>query len=614
MAKIVLNQLPPAHPFNPTAGLNVLKGFLNQNHITTSIQYWNFQLNLVNNPDPREDLFINLLPFLFSLSKEYKCERSRNEILSYMQSLDPTKLMTLPDIKSNEEFLEYKLYEFNKIIDYKIDNLDFDDNLLLGFTYMFYQWIPAITIIKKIKEKYPNKLILIGGFRQKQVAESLLKTFPFYDFAIWGEGELPLLKLVEQIESKTENYNNIPQLIYRKDDKVTISTFVKSEYQDLSNYNYPEFDEYYSEVMKLDKIEQPVWAPLDTIRGCDWNKCKFCFRPQNYKYRERQPKDIISQIELLVKKYSITTFRFCDENSIGKDINRFEELLDLIIESSKRLQIKYYFEASINTSKLNANLLEKIIKAGFVSIVIGYEAHCDSLLNKVNKNISFSDHIFMLKYFSNKDVNLINWVIMNLPDETEEDIFESINNLYYLRFSLTSQIYLNYIPLQIGYGSVYYNNKEDKENWFKDDISRCIPNDLFSAEDQEVVFIYNRIPTKRIGLWEKLKKTEEKYRNLNYNYKIVKQDSFYIINEYIKEDIICQNKLSKIQWDILDIANDQVVNINYLFDKMFKLYENITVQDIENNICELRKKFLLYQSKNNRLISIINTKMLQEYN
>lgn len=60
---------------------------------------------------------------------------------------------------------------------------------------------------RKIKEKSPSAVIVVGGIGTKEAAIAYLQNFAQFDIAMWGEGEIPLLHLTEKFPRiKRMNY------------------------------------------------------------------------------------------------------------------------------------------------------------------------------------------------------------------------------------------------------------------------------------------------------------------------------------------------------------------------------------------------------------------------
>jgi hypothetical protein len=282
--KVILNSLPPADIYNPIASLPILKSFLKHNGYEVDVKYWQLLLDSLMpinaTEQPTQETLIKLFPFYSLLSDEYNDANSKNRILSYLYAADPKYL---DETEYYDEFLSDLKRKILEIINEELNKIDFNKVLLFGITSKFHQWIPGTILAKIVKEKYPHVKIVIGGFGSKDEAFEILETCRHFDFAIWGEGEYPLLELCDQLKEQKTSYEKIPRLTYREGNNIKVSTVVKSNYLDFDNYIYPDYDEYINDFPYKENITA-VRLPINSIRSCLWKKCKFCNYNQGYKY------------------------------------------------------------------------------------------------------------------------------------------------------------------------------------------------------------------------------------------------------------------------------------------------------------------------------------------
>lgn len=114
-----------------------------------------------------------------------------------------------------------------------------------------------------------------------------------------------------------------------------------------------------------------------------WNRCKFCPLNDGYRYRLRSTESITAEAEYMFKKHKIRRFNLMGTDNVGKDVEDFERLLDIMIESALKNRVVYSFHSEIIPRNLNARIIEKMAIAGFVQLQIGYEAVSDNLLAKM---------------------------------------------------------------------------------------------------------------------------------------------------------------------------------------------------------------------------------------
>ena len=77
----------------------------------------------------------------------------------------------------------------------------------------------ALETLRLIKELHPESLTLLGGFTASYFAEELIQSYPFLDFVIVGDGSVPLLRLLEEING-SQRYGDVPNLVYREDGRL----------------------------------------------------------------------------------------------------------------------------------------------------------------------------------------------------------------------------------------------------------------------------------------------------------------------------------------------------------------------------------------------------------
>ncbi|NOX33050.1 MAG: B12-binding domain-containing radical SAM protein [Deltaproteobacteria bacterium] len=120
-------------------------------------------------------------------------------------------------------------------------------------------------------------------------------------------------------------------------------------------------------------------------RGC-YNHCSFCPVPSFYNqgslWRGRSPQNVAKEIEALVEK-GAKDFYFCDPNFIGpgaKGKKRILVLMDLL----KPMDIRFGMET--RPQDLDDDLVEKLVDAGFKTLLMGIESGSGNVLNLINKS------------------------------------------------------------------------------------------------------------------------------------------------------------------------------------------------------------------------------------
>jgi len=88
---------------------------------------------------------------------------------------------------------------------------------LIGISiHWFYQAPSAIDLARRIKNIFHDSFIVLGGFTASFFAKEIISEWDFIDGVIMGDGEIPLLRLCKEISRGNRNFNDVPNLVYRK--------------------------------------------------------------------------------------------------------------------------------------------------------------------------------------------------------------------------------------------------------------------------------------------------------------------------------------------------------------------------------------------------------------
>jgi radical SAM superfamily enzyme YgiQ (UPF0313 family) len=156
-----------------------------------------------------------------------------------------------------------------------------------------FQSYDVIEVARKIKLAHPDVAILLGGFTASLFADEILKDFPFVDFVIRGDAEIPLLQLVRHFESD-KTYSEVANLAYRQGSRVVLNptTYVADSamldsicFTDFTLMkDYPRFVASFSRYVNMSGLSEPFqrvlfgWRKGFQVyigRGCV-HHCSYC--------------------------------------------------------------------------------------------------------------------------------------------------------------------------------------------------------------------------------------------------------------------------------------------------------------------------------------------------
>jgi radical SAM superfamily enzyme YgiQ (UPF0313 family) len=510
--------------------------------------------------------------------------------------LTPTTAGSLIGSYASQEKVKKIGQNFKDFIDYSIENENMADVDMAGFTVNFYQWILNSYVWSQLKTLNPNIKIVVGGLATKNDAEAFMNAFRDVDYCIWGEGEIPLKKLVNYDDGLSE----VPRLIYR-DNGALVSTDVSGDYR-LNPLPFADHIDYFKTIEKFDLDVSPM-IPIIGVRSCRWNRCKFCGVNKGVTYYERPVKEIIEEIEYQSTTWNTNKCAFLDTDFGRKRDADFEMLLTELLESVDRRKKQYHIWATVSPimfTRKYAQMMSKIT----MHIQIGFEALTDSLLKSMNKMHGFAENIQALKFARDYNLDISgNNIIRNLPGERVEDVIESMENLKFMRFVLP--LY-HLIPseLSLYQGTEYYEEtpaKEREKKWvvniLYDEIERGAP----IGEDNKWDFFGFRAETIHHHiLWDQFNHLLKEYQEAEISYTWLEfKDGSSLIEESNRFSGNKTYLLNKEETRILKICDSMKHTAQVLREC------NLSEDCLEDIVSQLEGVNLLYVDRGKgRLISI----------
>ncbi len=332
-----------------------------------------------------------------------------------------------------------------------IENINWQMYDIIGFTLNYGQLFPSLAVAKKIKELYPEKKIIFGGSRTvDNMGLNVLKTFPYVDFIVSGEGEEALYRLA----SDYENHSSIPRLMYRTGNDVLWNQ--TEEIIDINSLPIPSYGSFFEQLETASDELKQYFAyygrlPIEISRGCWWNRCTFCnLNIQFKKYREKSVDRFIEELQFLSNKYNMLDFQI-----IGNTLPKTD--YKLLFEKLIKLGKDYNLVVEARAGQLKSDEYVLMKKAGFTIIQTGIESFSTNYLKKMNKGARVIDNIAALKFCKENGIENQYNLVVNYPNEELIDFEETKKTVQLLKQHLDPP---QVCPLKVFYGSPIQKNPE----------------------------------------------------------------------------------------------------------------------------------------------------------
>jgi anaerobic magnesium-protoporphyrin IX monomethyl ester cyclase len=259
--------------------------------------------------------------------------------------------------------------------------------------------------------------IVVGGHHPTFCSEEVMAN-PDIDFAVIGEGEIPLLRLIQEMKRDIPSWETVPSLCFRDNDGQILSTPPIPRLDDLDALPFPARDL----VLYCDYDFYRV-HPVITARGCPW-KCSFCSDVRFWpgKVRRRSVESVLEELVLLKETYRKIDFVDFVDGTFTYDRKYLRELCQALIE--QKLDISWRCFARYDT--VDRDILKLMRKAGCSALYFGLESGSDKVLQNNNKNITVNKMVEISKIVRSSGIISINSVLLGLANEEKEDIEETI--------------------------------------------------------------------------------------------------------------------------------------------------------------------------------------------
>ncbi len=412
----------------PSVQLGTLKAFLNQRH-----------------PDIRVDthhVYLKIASGLGYPLYRIICDRPWIAECPYAALLHPDRMENVArfwnrKVQGNPLLASHDFKELCSRIEAVslsiVDKEPWDRYSLLGFSICLAQLTSSLYFIREIKRRAPTVPIVVGGSAcAGALGESLLHAVPQIDYVIRGEGELPLLQLMEGIMARRDQsqFNDIPGLIHRDNSQAGDA---HQQIPNLDELPIPDYSDYFRDLESLGAGHAFLpRLPMEISRGCWWSKraqskggggCAFCnLNLQWSGYRQKSRERTVLEIDTLIKRHQLLSISFMDNVLPAKGL---ENLFHAIQRLGKDLRL--FSEIRANTSH---SVLEAMAAAGMDKIQVGVEALSTSLLKKFNKGTTAMDNFEIMKNCEHPRLpDLTGNLILNFPASDSRDVAETLNNL-----------------------------------------------------------------------------------------------------------------------------------------------------------------------------------------
>ena len=316
---------------------------------------------------------------------------------------------------------------------------------IIGFSAMFSgEWPITRAIIKAVRRKFPDALLVAGGEHITALTEYSLRECPELNVCVRGEGEQAMYEICEAYRTG-KNFSEVGGAAYLD----ATDTFVEAapnRIREIDEIPWPDWPDGYMEKFwqagKSYGVQSARDMPIIASRGCPY-RCTFCSNPQMWttRYILRSVDDLIGEIKRYVSKYDITALQFYDLTAITKKRWTIEFCRKLIEE--KLDYLKWSLPSGTRSEALDADTLAALKRTNCNYLVYAPESGSPDTLEKIKKRINLDKLTASVLEAKRQGIIVRTNLIIGFPHETRKHVFETIRYGLYLAWKGADEVTIN---------------------------------------------------------------------------------------------------------------------------------------------------------------------------
>ncbi len=270
----------------------------------------------------------------------------------------------------------------------------------------------------KIKENY-HKPVVVGGPHISLNYEQFINAG--IDYAVIGEGELPFIQLVTDLQGGGSG-KNIPG----------VATLGQSRIQN-------------GDVLEMDDLPMPAWdliplknywktkinhspfqgrfIPMISSRGCPF-KCSFCTTPltSRGRWRAYSADRVLKEIKFLHDVHGVVDIAIQDDN-FSANPKRTKEICELIVKEGLNLRLS--LPSGVRLETLSEDLLNAMRKAGLTYLSLSPESGSKRIRQLMRKTLDENKFYRIQKHCKLLNIKIGICFIIGNPEERMADILQT---------------------------------------------------------------------------------------------------------------------------------------------------------------------------------------------
>ncbi len=430
MLKVALLNMPFAAYHLPSIGLTQLKAVVDREHgaeVETRIVYANHDFASAMGLD-LYDTVLSEGKYLQAGFPEWFFRQAAfpeipDNAEEYLARYDPEQD---PAPAALRRTLLEKRRGVGAVLDAIIDRYALDRCDVVGFTSMFFENMVAFATARRLKERNPRVITVLGGATcESPSGEEFARRVPALDYVFSGSalrtfprlighllrGEAELTHAIDGVFTKVNQGRGVGPL----GPELPIDDQIPLDYEPF-----------------LRSLEEkfPAWEikavlPFETSRGCWWGErshCTFCgLNKTTMGYRAMRPDLAVELIRSLFRYAGRASMLMCVDNILQRE---YVQEVFPHLETPEEVAIFYQLKANLTEREVEA-----MARARVKAITPGFESLSTSTLKLMAKGVTAFHNLQVMKHCAQHDVHPGWNLLVGSPGEEEETYAKYVREL-----------------------------------------------------------------------------------------------------------------------------------------------------------------------------------------
>jgi len=292
----------------------------------------------------------------------------------------------------------------------------------------------TILAARELKQRYPDRLLVLGGVGAKSVERQVLEAFPWIDVVAHGEGEKTVVELVRAYKAGRP-LTELHGLVLRDGAHIIL--------------NPPQ-----ERLVALDSTPLPAYHHVDlsayegygmvSSRGCPY-PCTFCSVAPvwNHESFTRSPQGIVDEMRFLHERAGVGLFLFQDEFFVSSKRNVMQ-----FCEALRRAELKVMWKAFGRVNLTDTETMDAMAESGCVEIRYGIESASAAVLERTRKGFTSEQAASVVAEAVKRFPRVDTFFVWGFPFETMDDFYQTLFQMISFRLMGTRVLpsLLCYLP------------------------------------------------------------------------------------------------------------------------------------------------------------------------